>query len=217
IRLHVRTPVRTAHPRALAGHHRRPASPGSRHAREHPAARARARRHPLAAFDQRTDRRPDAGHRARSPRTRPVGPVDDHLHHPRRNYRSTLALGNARRSDPRYRRGASRMGMIEFEDVSFTYRTGSDDDPALDGVSFEIERGSFVGISGPTDAGKSTTSRAMAGYVPQFFDGTFSGSVTVDGQETTDTTIGELSDQVGMLFEDPFDQLTGSSTTVFEE
>lgn len=109
------------------------------------------------------------------------------------------------------------MGMIEFEDVSFVYRTQSDDDPALDGVSFEIERGSFVGISGPTDAGKSTTSRAMAGYVPQFFDGTFSGSVTIDGQETTDTTIGELSDQVGMLFEDPFDQLTGSSTTVFEE
>jgi energy-coupling factor transporter ATP-binding protein EcfA2 len=109
------------------------------------------------------------------------------------------------------------MGMIDFEDVSFTYRTQPDDESALDGVSFEIERGSFVGITGPTDAGKSTTSRAMAGYVPHFFEGTFSGRVVVDGQETTDTTVGELSDTVGMLFEDPFDQLTGAATTVFEE
>ncbi len=109
------------------------------------------------------------------------------------------------------------MGMIEFEDVSFSYQTQPDDEFALDGVSFEVERGSFVGITGPTDAGKSTTSRAMAGYIPHFFDGEFSGRVTVDGQETTDTTVGELSDTVGMLFEDPFDQLTGAATTVFEE
>ena len=109
------------------------------------------------------------------------------------------------------------MEMIEFEDVFFTYRTQPDDEPALDGVSFEIERGSFAGITGPTDAGKSTTSRAMAGYVPHFFEGTFSGRVAVDGQETTETTVGALSDRVGMLFENPFDQLTGSSTTVFEE
>jgi energy-coupling factor transporter ATP-binding protein EcfA2 len=108
------------------------------------------------------------------------------------------------------------MGMIDFENVSFAYRT-QPDDAALDGVSFDIERGEFVGITGPTDAGKSTTSRAMAGYVPHFFDGTFSGRVVVDGQETTDTTVGELSDTVGMLFEDPFDQLTGAATTVFEE
>jgi energy-coupling factor transporter ATP-binding protein EcfA2 len=108
------------------------------------------------------------------------------------------------------------MGMIAFEDVSFAYRT-QPDDAALDGVSFDIERGAFVGITGPTDAGKSTTSRAMAGYVPHFFDGEFSGRVVVDGQETTDTTVGELSDTVGMLFEDPFDQLTGAATTVFEE
>lgn len=109
------------------------------------------------------------------------------------------------------------MGLIEFDDISFTYRTQSDDESALDGISFNVESGSFLGITGPTDAGKSTVGRAIAGYIPHFFDGDFSGTVTVDGQDTTETTIGELSDQVGMLFENPFDQLTGSATTVFEE
>jgi energy-coupling factor transporter ATP-binding protein EcfA2 len=109
------------------------------------------------------------------------------------------------------------MGIIEFDDVSFTYRTQSNDESALDGVTFSVESGSFVGLTGPTDAGKSTMVRAIASYVPHFFDGDFSGTVTVGGQDTTETTIGELSDRVGVLFEDPFDQLTGSSTTVFEE
>jgi energy-coupling factor transporter ATP-binding protein EcfA2 len=109
------------------------------------------------------------------------------------------------------------MGLIEFDDVSFTYRTQSDDESALDGITVSIESGSFLGITGPTDAGKSSVGRAIAGYIPHFFDGDFSGTVTVGGQDTTETSIGELSDRVGMLFEDPFDQLTGSSTTVFEE
>jgi energy-coupling factor transporter ATP-binding protein EcfA2 len=109
------------------------------------------------------------------------------------------------------------MGLIDFNDVSFTYRTQPDDESALDGITVSIESGSFLGITGPTDAGKSSVGRAIAGYVPHFFEGNFSGTVTVGGQETTETSIGELSDRVGMLFEDPFDQLTGSSTTVFEE
>jgi energy-coupling factor transporter ATP-binding protein EcfA2 len=109
------------------------------------------------------------------------------------------------------------MSVIEFDNVAFTYRTQSSDESALDGITFSIESGSFVGITGPTDAGKSSVVRAIASYIPHFFEGDFSGNVTVDGQDTTETTIGELSDQVGIVFEDPFDQLNGASTTVFEE
>lgn len=109
------------------------------------------------------------------------------------------------------------MSLIEFDDISFSYRTQSDDESALTESTFSVERGSFLGITGPTDAGKSTVCRAIAGYVPHFFEGDFSGTITIDGQDTTETTIGELSDEVGMVFEDPFDQLTGSATTVFEE
>lgn len=108
------------------------------------------------------------------------------------------------------------MTLVTFDDVSFTYLT-QPDNPALDGVSFEIAEGAFVGISGPSDAGKSTVCRLIHSYIPNFFDGNLQGRVVVDGTDVTETTIGEMSETVGLLFENPFDQLTGASMTVFEE
>lgn len=108
------------------------------------------------------------------------------------------------------------MSLIEFEDVSFTYLS-QPDTPALDGVSFEITEGEFVGISGPSDAGKSTVCRLIHSYIPNFFDGELKGRVAVNGIDVTETSIGEMSETVGLLFENPFDQLTGASMTVFEE
>ncbi|EMA51976.1 ABC transporter-like protein [Halococcus salifodinae DSM 8989] len=108
------------------------------------------------------------------------------------------------------------MSVIEFEDVDFTYLTQADG-PAVENFSLTVEQGEFVGIAGPSDAGKTTVCRLIHSYIPNFFDGELSGQVTVDGNEITDTEIGEMAETVGLLFENPFDQLTGASTTVFEE
>jgi energy-coupling factor transport system ATP-binding protein len=108
------------------------------------------------------------------------------------------------------------VSLVEIDDVVYTYRTGGDE-PALDGVDLTVDRGEVVGITGPSDAGKSTLCRLVHGYVPNFFDGRLSGRATVDGTDVTDATIGELAETVGLLFENPFDQLTGAATTVFEE
>lgn len=108
------------------------------------------------------------------------------------------------------------MSLVEIDDVVYTYRTGGDE-PALDGVDLTVDRGEVVGITGPSDAGKSTVCRLVHGYVPNFFDGALSGRATVDGTDVTDATIGEMAETVGLLFENPFDQLTGAATTVFEE
>ncbi len=107
------------------------------------------------------------------------------------------------------------MTRICFENVSWEYRTG--DGLAISDIDLDIESGSFVGITGPSDAGKSTLCRLVPGYVPHYFDGQLEGTVRVGDREVPEASIGELAARVGMLFENPFDQLTGASTTVIEE
>jgi energy-coupling factor transport system ATP-binding protein len=109
------------------------------------------------------------------------------------------------------------MALIEISDVTFTYGVQPDEEAALSEVSLKIEAGSFVGVTGPSDAGKSTLGRLIASYIPNYFDGRLEGTATVDGYDVTETEIAEISDTVGLLFENPFDQLTGASNTVFEE
>jgi ATP-binding cassette subfamily B protein len=67
------------------------------------------------------------------------------------------------------------LGAITFADVRFAYpsRPGS---LALDGVSFNIERGETVAVVGPSGAGKST----ILNLILRFYD-PLSGSVAVDG------------------------------------
>lgn len=108
------------------------------------------------------------------------------------------------------------MSLIDVEDVSFTYRT-QPDEAALTDVSVSVEQGEFIGITGPSDAGKTTLCRLFPGYIPNFFDGELTGTVTVDGTDIRETSIGDMSSQVGLVFENPFDQLTGASMTVLEE
>ncbi len=107
------------------------------------------------------------------------------------------------------------MSLIEIEDLTFSY--ASQHEPALRNLSCSIEQGSFVGITGLAEAGKSSFCRLISGYIPHFFHGEFSGTVSVAGKDSKETTIGELAERVGFVFENPFDQLTGASLTVLEE
>ena len=109
----------------------------------------------------------------------------------------------------------SALSLIEIEDLTFSY--ASQHEPALRNLSCSIEQGSFVGITGLAEAGKSTFCRLISGYIPHFFHGELSGTVNVAGTGTRETTIGELAERVGFVFENPFDQLTGASLTVLEE
>lgn len=107
------------------------------------------------------------------------------------------------------------MTRIAFENVSWEYRTG--DGLAVSDIDLDIESGSFVGLTGPSDAGKSTLCRLIPGYIPHYFDGDLEGEIRVGNRKVREASIGELAERVGMLFENPFDQLTGASTTVIEE
>ncbi|MEW6230609.1 MAG: ABC transporter ATP-binding protein, partial [Bacillota bacterium] len=66
-------------------------------------------------------------------------------------------------------------------------------------------------------AGKSTLCCAVAGFVPHFYKGEMYGSVLVGGNDTVQSSIGDLARQVGIVFQNPFDQITGATLAVFAE
>ena len=109
------------------------------------------------------------------------------------------------------------MSLIELHDVTFKYGTQSDDEFAVKDVNFSIEKGEFVGITGRSEAGKATLGRLISGQIPHFYHGDLSGEVTVEGVPTEESTVGDLSKKIGFVFENPYDQLTGATSTVLEE
>lgn len=88
---------------------------------------------------------------------------------------------------------------------------------ALNDISFQVEKGQFIGIIGKNSAGKSTLCQAIVGLVPHFFKGAYGGKVLVDGLEVKTHEIADLSLKAGMVFQNPFTQVTGSKLTVYEE
>jgi len=95
--------------------------------------------------------------------------------------------------------------MIQIQDFSFTYKSGKT--PALQGIHLTVPDGGFLGIIGPAGAGKTTLARAVAGIIPHHYTGDFYGSVTVNGLDTVDSSIADLSRLVGTVFQDVESQI----------
>ncbi|WP_417118494.1 energy-coupling factor ABC transporter ATP-binding protein [Olsenella phocaeensis] len=107
------------------------------------------------------------------------------------------------------------MAQIEVRNLKYRYPDAKR--LALDDVSCQIERGEFVGVIGRNGAGKSTFTQALLGLVPNFYHGAYGGSVTIDGQNVRESSVDELCRKVGLVFQNPFNQVTGSKLTVYEE
>jgi ATP-binding cassette subfamily B protein len=90
-------------------------------------------------------------------------------------------------------------GSIEFENVSFTYRTGDDAVDALKEVSLSVPPGQSVALVGATGAGKSTFAKLVA----RFYDPT-GGRVLVDGRDLRDVTQESLRRQLGIVPQEGF-------------
>lgn len=107
------------------------------------------------------------------------------------------------------------MKKIIVEDLKYKYPLTSE--LALKGISFEVDKGEFIGIVGKNLSGKSTLCQAMVGLVPHFYKGGYGGKVVVDGIEVAQNEISTIAQKVGMVFQNPFTQVTGSKLTVYEE
>jgi len=95
--------------------------------------------------------------------------------------------------------------LIRLREFSFTY-SGADK-PALNRINLTIEDGQFVLITGASGGGKSTLCRCCNGLVPHFYGGRISGRAEVQGMDIVAHPPKELATKVGMVFQDPENQL----------
>ena len=107
------------------------------------------------------------------------------------------------------------MAIVNLQNV--TYKYPFTDVPALQNISLQVEEGEFVAVIGPNGAGKSTLCYTLAGFVPHFFKGELTGLVEVAGNESHNSTLSEWVLNVGLAFQNPFNQISGAKYTVFEE
>jgi len=96
--------------------------------------------------------------------------------------------------------------MIQIQDLSFSYPDGRQ---ALKNICLEIDAGEKVAAVGPNGAGKSTLLLHLNGILHG------QGRVCVSGLEVNRKNARAVRAQVGLVFQDPDDQLF--STTVFED
>ncbi len=99
---------------------------------------------------------------------------------------------------------------LEVRHLSYCYPGGR---LALDDISFSVAEGECVAVLGPNGAGKSTLLLHLNGLLPEH--GPKNSNILIDGQVLTAKNLDSLRQKIGLLFQDPDDQLI--SATVFED
>jgi len=97
------------------------------------------------------------------------------------------------------------MVLIETSNLTYTYPGGTK--PSLLNVSIKIEKGEFTLITGPSGCGKTTLCRCFNGLIPHFYQGELKGEVVVAGLKVAEKQIYELAKHVGLVFQNPENQL----------
>ncbi|MFT4259076.1 ABC transporter ATP-binding protein [Microbacterium sp.] len=92
--------------------------------------------------------------------------------------------------------GPDQGGVIEFENVEFSY---TPERPLISDLSFRVEPGQTVAIVGPTGAGKTT----LVNLIMRFYE-LSGGRITLDGQDIAEMTRDDLRSRTGMVLQDPW-------------
>lgn len=91
--------------------------------------------------------------------------------------------------------------LIQVKDLTYYY--SGEEEPVLQGMNLDIEKGEFVLIIGASGCGKSTLSLCLNGIIPSVIGGKIKGRVYIDGEDTRESTVYELGTKVGIVFQDP--------------
>jgi energy-coupling factor transport system ATP-binding protein len=99
--------------------------------------------------------------------------------------------------------------VISVRDLWWRYELGQD--WALKGIDLTVRRGEFLVIVGPSGAGKSTLCLTLCGMIPHFSRGYYRGEVVINGRETRQMKLSEITRKVGIVFQDPDTQFVTMS------
>lgn len=95
------------------------------------------------------------------------------------------------------------MAHLAVKDLTFTYPNC--EKPAVEGVSFQVERGEFLAVCGPTGCGKSTLLRLLKRELAPLGD--LSGEIAVDGMTQSALSDRESACRIGYVMQRPEQQL----------
>ena len=128
---------------------------------------------------------------------------------------------SCRRRGPRERRRAPRRRLrgrcivseqgpvLDVRDLRVWYGTGGDPVRAVDGITFEIDRGETVGLVGESGCGKSTLGRGILGLLPK--NASVAGEVLYQGRNLVGLDPDDLRDlrgpDLGLIFQEPMTRL----------
>ena len=109
----------------------------------------------------------------------------------------------------------SNQPFIQIDNLNFAYGSGDQmSRPILKNINLSVEKGSFVAILGHNGSGKSTLAKLL-----NMIESPVSGKITIGGMDITDPEMTEemmieIRRKIGMVFQDPDDQLVA---TIVEE
>ena len=107
------------------------------------------------------------------------------------------------------------MGYFKIENVNYKYPL--EDNQALKNINIEIKKGEFWAVIGKNGSGKTTFCNMLRRFVPDFYKGELTGTITLEDKELKDYSQKELVQKIGFVFQNPFTQISGVKDTVFEE
>jgi peptide/nickel transport system ATP-binding protein len=100
--------------------------------------------------------------------------------------------------------------LLEVADLAVSFATEDGIVRAVDGVSFQLERGKVLGIVGESGSGKSVTAMTIMGLT-RGINAQFHGSVNYDGRNLLELSDTEMQNyrgnEIGMIFQDPMTSL----------
>lgn len=101
--------------------------------------------------------------------------------------------------------------ILEIENLRVTYETDLETVEAVNGISFQIEKGKTLGLVGETGAGKTTTALSILRLLPETTGRIKEGEIRFEGKNLLAASEEELrnirGNQISMVFQDPMSSL----------